>query len=559
MAPLTASLTGSKKNLPRPPTTRGDASSRSSSSTARTGLRALAAALVGAAALAGPAHAASVPAVAWSDCRDAPGMQCALYSVPRDYSRPADATLQLALVRLPATDPAHRIGSLFVNFGGPGAPGVDSLKGLGPFLFSHLNTRFDIVGFDPRGVGQSSSAVDCHVNQETEGLFAQPFTTPENLDLGALVTRDRAYITKCLTLNAAILPYLSTANVARDLDTLRQAVGDDKLSYLGFSYGTFLGATYAAMFPHNYRALALDGALDADQYINDPLDNTRAQTAAFERAIGRFLQTCALHVDVCSLGNGDPWTGLDDLIDQADATPIPAFGRDPRAVTGDDIRAAALQMVYAKQLWPLLAFALEMAQGGDGTGIRAIADFFYGRLPDGSYDPFGDRFFAISAADLQYPKTIGPFVAAGMNAWASFDHAYFNSGFGELPWGLDPVVAKGVFTGPFRTAASSPTVLVVGTKYDPATPYRGAKRLVSELGNARLLTMRGDGHTAYGLGSACIDSAVNDYLLDGTLPAAGTVCNQNVPFDLPVLSQARTIALGVTGRTDRILSRFVRR
>jgi pimeloyl-ACP methyl ester carboxylesterase len=486
-------------------------------------------------------------------------MQCALYSVPRDYSRPADATLQLALVRAPATDPAHRIGSLFVNFGGPGSPGVDSVKAFGAILFSALNERFDIVGFDPRGVGQSSSAVDCHANQETQGVYAQPFPTPENLDLAAVVARDKAYIARCMVFNGAILPYLSTANVARDLDMLRQAVGDDKLNYFGFSYGTFLGATYAAMFPHNYRALVLDGALDADQYINHPLDATRAQTSAFERAIGRFLQACAQHTDVCSLGAGDPWTGLDDLIDQADAAPIPAFGRDPRPVTGDDVRAAAVQMVYAKQLWPLLAFALDAAQTGDGTGIRALADFFYGRNPDGTYDPFSDRFFAISGADLQYPKTIDPFVAAGESSWATFDHAYWNSGFGELPWGLYPVTGKGVFTGPFRTAADSPTVLVVGTRYDPATPYRGARRLVSELGNARLLTMRGDGHTAYGLGSPCIDSAVNAYLLAGTLPAAGTVCNQDVPFVLPVLSQARALGLGVTGRVDRFLSRFVRR
>src|SRR4051812_21260055 len=423
MAPLTASSTASRNSSPRPPRTRGAASSASSSNTPRAGLRALAGAVLAAAALAAPAHAAAVAPVAWSDCRDAPGMQCALYSVPRDYSRPADAALQLALVRLPATDQAHRIGSLFVNFGGPGAPGVDSVKAIGPFLFAGLNTRFDIVGFDPRGVGQSSSAVDCHVNQETEGLFAKPFPTPDNVDLAALVARNRAYIARCITFNGAILPYLSTANVARDLDTLRQAVGDDKLSYLGFSYGTFLGATYASMFPNSYRALVLDGALDADQYINHPLANTRAQTAAFERAIGRFLQACALHTDVCSLGSGDPSTGFDDLIDRADATPIPAFGSDPRAVTGDDIRAAAVQMVYAKQLWPLLALALEMAQGGDGTGIRAIADFFYGRNPNGSYDPFSDRFFAITAADLRYPRTVDPFITAGLSSWASFDHA----------------------------------------------------------------------------------------------------------------------------------------
>ena len=509
------------------------------------------------AAAAAPARAAVTP-VGWHACNDAIGLECALYSVPRDYSQSSGPSLQLSLVRMPAADSAHRIGSLFVNFGGPGASGVDGVKLLGD-LFAALNQRFDIVGFDPRGTGESSAAVDCHVNQETQGVYAQPFATPENLDAGSLVARDNAYVQRCIALNGAILPYLSTANVARDLDTLRQAVGDDKLSYLGFSYGTFLGATYAAMFPHSYRALVLDGALDADMYINHPLDATRVQTAGFERAIGRFLHTCALHTDACTLGAGDPWTGLDSLIDQADATPIPAFGRDPRAVTGDDIRAAAVQSVYAKQLWPLLAFALDTAQGGDGAGIRAIADFFYGRLPDGTYDPFSDRFFTISALDQQYPSDANAFLAAGATSWATFDHAWWNSGYGELAWGLYPVAAKGLFTGPFKTASDTLPVLVVGTTYDPATPYRGAKRLVAELGNARLLTMRGDGHTAYGLGSQCIDDAVNAYLLDRTVPAAGTACQQNVPFDNPAATQVRALSLGKFRRVGRVFNRFVRR
>src|SRR5439155_5323563 len=161
----------------------------------------------------------------------------------------------------------------------------------------------DIVGFDPRGTGQSSAAVDCHANQETQGVYAQPFATPENLDGGGiLVARDNAYVQRCVAFNGAILPYVSTANVARDMDVLRQAVGDDKLTYLGFSYGTFLGATYASLFPHRYRALVLDGALDADAYINHPMDTTREQTEGFERALGRFLQACAVHQDVCQFG-----------------------------------------------------------------------------------------------------------------------------------------------------------------------------------------------------------------------------------------------------------------
>ena len=509
------------------------------------------------AAVAPPARAAA-PALDWKPCVDAAGFDCATAAVPRDYSEPKGPQIKLAVTRLPAQDSAHRIGSLFVNFGGPGAPGVEVVKAIGAGLFGNLNQRFDIVGFDPRGVGESSPSIDCKINQETQGIWAQPFVTPENLDTTGLVSRTNDYIDRCIALNGDILPYVSTANVARDMDLLRQAVGDDKLTYLGFSYGTFLGATYASLFPHRYRALVLDGALDADAYINHPMAATREQTAGFERALGRFLQACAVHQDVCQFGGEDPSNALDELIDRAEQTPIPATGDDPRPVTGDDIRAAAIQAVYAKQLWPLLALSLSLADAGDGVGIRLIVDFFYGRLPDDTFDPLADRFFTISALELQYSHDVGPFLDAGQGSWAMFDHFWWNTGYGELPWGLYTVRPRGIYTGPFKTAADSPTVLVVGTTYDPATPYRGARRLVHELGQARLLTMRGDGHTAYGGNSNCIDSAVDAYLIDLTVPPAGTVCRQEVPFAVPPLSQARALSTGKEHRFNRVLSRILR-
>ncbi|HEY3019626.1 MAG TPA: alpha/beta hydrolase [Solirubrobacteraceae bacterium] len=509
------------------------------------------------AVVASPARAAT-PALDWKPCADAAGFQCATATVPRDYSDAKGAQIKLAVVRLPAQDTAHRIGSLFVNFGGPGGPAVEVIKAIGAGLFGNLNQRLDIVGFDPRGVGESSPSIDCKINQETAGIWAQPFVTPENLDEAALVARTRDYIDRCIALNGDILPFVSTANVARDMDALRQAVGDDKLTYLGFSYGTFLGATYASMFPHRYRALVLDGALDADAYINRPLFTAREQTEGFERALGRFMQACAVHQDVCRFGGEDPWNALDELIERAEQTPIAASGDDPRPITGDDIRAAAIQAVYAKQLWPLLAISLSLADAGDGVGIRLIVDFFYGRLPDGTFDPLADRFFSISALELQYPRDVGTFLDAGLNSWGMFEHFWWNAGYGELPWGLYTVRPRGIYTGPFQTASDSPTILVVGTTYDPATPYRGARKLVRELGTARLLTMRGDGHTAYGGNSECIDAAVDGYLLDGTLPPAGTVCRQQVPFAFPPLSQARALSTGKEHRFNRVLSRILR-
>src|SRR4051794_31122854 len=182
----------------------------------------------------------------WSDCADAPGFQCATAQLPRDYDSPNASKLSIAVTRLPARDQAHKVGSLFVNYGGPGAEGVAATQAIGADLFGSLNERFDIVAFDPRGVGATKPSIDCRANQLTEGVYAQPFATPENVDRNALVARDQGYIARCLATNPGVLPYVSTANAARDMDVLRNAVGDSRLNYLGFSYGTFLGATYAA-------------------------------------------------------------------------------------------------------------------------------------------------------------------------------------------------------------------------------------------------------------------------------------------------------------------------
>jgi len=491
---------------------------------------------------AAPTGSAKAPSIDWQPCQDADGFDCAAVAVPRDYRHPSGRTLDLAVTRLPAT--GDRIGSLFVNYGGPGADAVATTKAIGAELFASLNDRFDIVAFDPRGTGESEDPIDCHANQETLGVYRQRFPTPENLDVGDWVGVNERYIHRCLRLNPKILPYVSTANAARDMDLLRGAVGDRKLSYLGFSYGTFLGATYASMFPNRYRALVLDGALDADKYINRPLLALREQSSGFERALDRFFQACAVNQVACSgFGGDDPHAAFDDLVERLQADPQPASATDPRLVDGDDVLSGTLIDIYAKQLWPYLASALAAAEAGDYAPIRGEADLSYGRNPDGTYDPGLDRYFAIGALEQRYPPDVSTYIEAGEHSWALFDHFWWNSGYVELPWGLWPVKPRGVFYGPFHAKGSAPATLVVGTTYDPATPYRGAKRLVAELGNARLLTMRGDGHTAYGGNSPCIDSAVDAYLEDGTLPDQGTVCRQEVPFEPLPQPQAQTLQL----------------
>jgi pimeloyl-ACP methyl ester carboxylesterase len=489
---------------------------------------------------------ATPPKLDWQPCGgQAANVVCATATVPLDYDKPNGATIDLHVAKSPATDQAHRLGSLFFNFGGPGASTADYLEFYGTALWPVFNQRYDIIAMDPRGVGQSEPSIDCKANQETEGIYGQPFTTPENLDPKALVSKDLKYIGKCISLNKTILPHVSTANVARDMDLLRRSFGEDKLNYFGYSYGTFLGSTYASLFPKNYKRMVLDGPVDATDYINDPLSDLSSQSDGFERALGRFFQACARDQVACSgFGGADPWDAYDQLVDQANETPIPAGGPDPRPVDGDDIDFAAIGEVYAKQFWGELAAALAAAANGDGTAIRQLVDGSYGLLDDGSYDPGTDRYFTIGAIEQRYPKADVPlYLHAGKRSWSEHEHTWWNNGYVELNYGLWPIHDTDAFAGPFKIPSSSPTPLVVATTYDPATPYRGAKSLVRDLGNARMITMRGDGHTAYPGNSACIDTAVEAYMADGTLPAPGTKCTQDVPFAAPEALAAKSLAV----------------
>ncbi len=496
----------------------------------------------------------AVPAapLAWAACgttaeATAAGVECATADLPMDYDEPAGSRVQIAVARVPATDQANKVGSLFFNFGGPGGPAVAYLQTAGAGVFTILNERFDIVGFDPRGVGQSTPAIDCQVDQETQGIYSVPVPTPLDIDVEDYVAKVQGYVDACLANNGEILEHVSTANVARDMDVLRAAVGDEELSYLGFSYGTFLGATYASLFPDNHRALVLDGALDADEYVNDPLSGIATQTAGFEQALARFTEACAVDQVACSgFGGTDPYLAYDKLLAQADAAPIPADGyaADPRPVTADDIRAVTLRLLYAKQRWGILGAVLAEAAAGDGSRARELLDRAV--YADSAST---DRYFTIGASEQRYPQgDLEVYLDRGAESWASFPHFWSNSGYAEINYALWPAHDEDAFTGPFDVPESSATPLVIGTTYDPATPYSGAVRLVEDLGNARLLTMEGDGHTAYGGKSACIDGATEAYLIDGLLPAPGTVCQQEVPFVglEPVPVQASTATQRLT-------------
>jgi pimeloyl-ACP methyl ester carboxylesterase len=491
-----------------------------------------------------PSPSPVVPKLDWQPCGTAPNIVCATATVPLDYDNPRGATVDLHLAKSPATDPAHRIGSMFINFGGPGAGAADRFEALGQAYRPGLNARYDIIAMDPRGTGQSSPTIDCKANQETEGIYSKPFPTPDNLSVPDLIAKDLHYIKGCVALNKTLLPHVSTANVARDIDLIRKGLGEDKIAYFGYSYGTFLGATYASLFPTHYSSLVLDGPVDANAYINDPLRDLSAQSSGFERAFGRFFQACAVNQPACSnFGGSDPWDAFDQLADKLDQTPLPV---GDRSLSGDDLRAGTVAALYSKSLWGTLAQALAQAAAGDGTAMKALADGFFGGPPDanGAYDPANDRYFTIGASEQEYPRDVGTYVRAGQQSWDQHEHVWFNNGYVELNYGLYPARDRDAFDGPFKVASSSPTALVIGTTYDPATPYRGARNLVRTLGNARLLTMRGDGHTAYRINptnSDCINQAVEAYVNAGTLPAAGTSCTQQVPFTAPAAAAARAL------------------
>jgi len=492
-------------------------------------------ALIASLLFASPASARSGPSAAtWEACGDA-GARCATIAAPLDYDRPRGDTLDVHVARVPAADRANRIGTLFLNFGGPGAPMAVYLEAFGRDLFPALSERYDLVGVDPRGTGETEGAIDCEVNQETTGIYATPFFTPLNLDVEALLSRARTYVTTCLRrIDTRLVAHFSTANSARDMDTVRRALREDRLNYLGFSYGTVLGATYATLFPRGYNRMVLDGPVDVTRYFNAPEQNLREQTAGFERALGRFFQACAADQEACSgFGGRDPWKAFDRLIDRADEAPLPApNSSDPRPVDGDDIIAAAFTELYSQFAWGELAYALAQADAGDGSAIRDLANQFWGRDDEGRYDPLSDRYFILGAIEQRFRRSLQDALRQGDESWGEFEHFFVNFGYLHVNYVLWPIRDRDAFYGPFRLPARANTPLVAATTYDPATPFNGARRLVRELGNARLLKVRADGHTVYGqANSPCADAAIETYLLTGVLPAPGTVCEGELAFE----------------------------
>ncbi|MHB8466738.1 MAG: alpha/beta hydrolase [Acidimicrobiales bacterium] len=448
--------------------------------------------------------------IAWRACAGHDGWQCGTLAVPLDHAHPGP-TISIALTRHLATARSSRIGSLLVNPGGPGVSGITfayEMPATG--IFDQLLQRFDVVGFDPRGVGASTPVrcVDGATLDRLGHLDPSP-TTPAELD--ALVAGARELAAACEQQSAGLLPRVSTVDAAQDMDDIRAALGDSGLTYLGFSYGTLLGATYASLFPTHVRALALDSAIDP---AVDEGAMSVAQAVGFEQNLNAFLAACTTKCVFTRHGAPTLRAAFDALMARIDSAPLPA-GLGRTLGPGEALFGVA-DPLYAEGTWPALAGALEAAEGGDGTGLMSFYDEYSGRHADGSYDNSLEANTAINCADHAPPPSVPAFQA--LAAAAAKQAPYFGApvAWGAIPCLYWPVPAR-AGAGAIHPAGAPP-IVVVGSTGDPATPYAWAQHLTAELGTATLVTRHGQGHGAY-LVSGCVRAAVDDYLIRLTVPA----------------------------------------
>lgn len=462
---------------------------------------------------------ATPPVLNWRDCGG--GFECATADVPLDYDRPFGSKIELPLIRRQASDQKNKIGSLFFHQGGSGQ-NVAAVRAFPPFIFD-LFPRFDFVAFDQRGVGGSRPAVkSCGPNP----AYDLPMPTPTTVDNVRLVRSITKYGKRCERINRDLLPHLSSANVARDLDMLRQAVGDQKLTYLGVSFGTTVGATYASLFPGRARALLLDSAMDVDGYLRNPVANWRAYAESHEEVLRRFLSACAASPGTCGFGGKDPSAALDRLMAQLRLRPLPSEDpATPGSLTVAHVQAALGKALRRRILWPHLAFALEEARKGRPASLLR----FSGPVEPGPTDDFLTGLYAVDQMYSRYAPSY--YFRIAERSYADFPHFAFASGYPDLVHALWPVRDHDAYRGTIRNPVQAAPVLVIGMTHDPATPFQEAERLTKSLGNARLLKFEADGHFAVGTLDECVLAHALTYLEDVRLPPKGAVCvQQGSPF-----------------------------
>ena len=442
----------------------------------------------------------------WSECSD--GFECSSFSVPIDYANPADGAMQISVIRKLATGTAQ--GSLVLNPGGPGGSGIEYTTYAEYVVSDTLRENFDIVGFDPRGVG-FSTPVECLDDEQTEKYIALDGSPDDQTEIDQAQAMSELFAQSCATNSPDTYKFLDTISAARDVDILRALLGDEKLNWLGKSYGTFLGATYADLFPERVGRMLLDGAIDPT-LTNEKL--SFGQALGFELALTRFVDDCVTKSDCPLSASGAAGVSeVGDLLIELDANPITLD--DGRLFTQAMGTLGVVGSLYDKQYgWPELRTNLGLAFDDDFSGLASSVDFYTGRQSDGSYkDNSNDAIAAVNCLDRPDRATTEETAALASEwkkvapnfgeylAWSNISCSYWQAEATGVPKEI--------------TAPGTPTILVVGTVNDPATPYAWSQALATQLSKGVLLTLDGDGHTAYYQGSKCIDEIVDNFYLTG--------------------------------------------
>ncbi len=459
--------------------------------------------------------------LSWSNCDS--NMQCATAKAPLDWSNPSGGSIELALVRQPATS-SNRLGSLLVNPGGPGGSGFDFVKNSVDYATDkRLQSSFDIVGFDPRGVNRSTPVKCYTVPTELDAYIYDilPGTPGSDEWIAAANASSKAFGDRCLELTGPLLGNVDTISAARDLDMLRAILGDTTLNYLGYSYGTLLGQVYAELFPGKTGRLVLDGAVDP---ASSDFEGTATQAQGFESALRAFLKDCGSAKDCpreFSASVDASMATVRALLDSLDASPI--ANADGRQLGSSTMFTAIILPLYSANNWGSLRQLFTSVFGGDASYAFQLADSYNGRDSKGAYaENQTEAFISINCLDAHDNGDV-----ATMRAEAA-ELTKLAPVFGpQMSWGGTgcsnwPVPAKRDRTS--IVAPGSADILVVGTTNDPATPYTWAKTVAATLEKGHLITFNGEGHTAYNKSNACVNNAVDGFLIDGTVPAADPHC-----------------------------------
>ncbi|MEU3611404.1 alpha/beta fold hydrolase [Streptomyces sp. NPDC006872] len=447
--------------------------------------------------------------------------QCATMKAPLDWDDPEGDTIGIALIRARAGgDESSRIGSLVFNFGGPGGSGVSTLPAFGD-EYAALRTRYDLVSFDPRGVGRSAG-VRCENDQQLDAYFQQDATPDDAGERTALLDNTKDFNAACEKNSRKVLPHVRTTDAARDMDLMRQVLGDDRLYYFGISYGTELGGVYAHLFPRNVGRAVFDAVVDPTQTSEQ---GSLAQAKGFQLALDNFAEDCTSKTEDCPVGDTaqDVKDRIARLLTDLDGKPIP--GVFPRPLTQSAATNGIAQALYSQDFWEYLTEGLEQAYAGDGRILMLLSDLMNGRSQNGEYSNIAAANVSVNCSDDKARHSTA-YVAEKLPEFRAA-----SSLFGDfLAWGLvgcTDWAVPGAADHPDVSAPGSAPILVVGNTGDPATPYEGARKMVAALGRGVgvELTYKGQGHGAYGSGNQCVQAAVNGYLLSGKVPAAGTVCS----------------------------------